>query len=172
MVYKLVRNRRNVTASLRSEDDVQELVQKCMIHLWEKSLPKYKQGSNAKVSTFLYRCAKNYISQEVRSTVRKKMAGKSIVIEHDLVMSSLKSKPHYGDKVLDHAAAHIVHNPRKVLTQVQCRVFWAMIDNPDMLRKDLATLLGYKLHSSFSTMIRRIKERIEDAGFDPDAYSK
>ena len=159
MIYKRVRD----IASTYQDDDVEEIAQKCMIHLWTKSMPKYvpDRRPHVKMSTFLHECATNFILQEVRSRKRAETTSRAIRI----AQQSDDTQPAHDsavDQVIDTAAIRIVESPEKYFTVSQRRVFNIMVENAHLPKKDIARILGYKRASSLSTMLLRIRNRIKE----------
>ena len=160
MVFKLVCDH---IQHHMTDDDVQEMVQKTMIWLWEKSIPKYDPNRvpHVKISTFLYCCARNYILTELRGMARATASATRMLFVDDKVLAGTAiNRDQSQDVLIEQAVQHLIQNPHLYLTGIQCRVFYAMVDNPNVRKKDLARLLGYKRASSFSMMIRRIIDRI------------
>jgi DNA-directed RNA polymerase specialized sigma24 family protein len=160
MLYKLVRKR--VRGSV-DEDQVHEIVQKCMIWLWEKSLPKYDgwRTPRVKVSTFLFRCAANFINQEVRAFQRRMTAKKRVhLMDPEMMIQTLHSQDTHLDDRIASVADDVLANPEKYLTAAQVKVFKKITSNRGEMMKDMATTLGYQRPSSLSMMMRRIRERI------------
>lgn len=162
MVYQLTRKRaRNQV----DDDQVNEIVQRCMIWMWQKSLPKYDalRTPRVKVSTFIYRCAQNFIKQEIRSIMRGRLSKRRITyIDPDLMLQSLQAQDTTLDEKIHSLANDVQEHPEKYLTEAQVAVFNAIVHNKGELMKDLAVKLGYKRASSLSMMKRRIFERIAE----------
>ena len=160
MLYKLVRKR--IRGSV-DEDEVHEVVQKCMIWLWERSLPKYDawRVPGVKISTFLYRCAANFISQEVRAFQRRQMTKKRVhLMDPEVMIQTLRARDTRLDDRISAVADDVLAHPAKYLTAAQVKVFKKVTDNSGEMMKDMATTLGYQRPSSLSMMMRRIRERL------------
>ena len=160
MLYKLARRR---VQGLMDEHEVQEIVQGAMIWLWERSLPKYDAWRRpaVKVSTFLYRCAANFINQEVRAIMRRRNSRRRVLlVDPDLMMQTLHSTQSPLDDKIAAVAQDVLDHPEKYLTVSQVQVFKTITANPHTMMKDLARELGYQRASSLSMMLRRIRERI------------
>ena len=160
LLYQRVRKR---SRGQLDEDQVQEIVQRCRIWLWEKSLPKYDahRVPHVKVSTYLYQCADNFIKQELRSAVRRHISRKKMTyVDPDLMLHTVHAQDTHLDDRIAVVAGDVLKHPGKYLTTAQVAVFEAMINSPGVLMKDLAKRLGYQRASSLSMMMRRIRERI------------
>lgn len=160
MLYQLVRKR--VRGSV-DEDEVNEIVQKCMIWLWEKSLPKYDAWRipKVKVSTFLYRCASNFVHQEVRAFERRRITRKSVqLMDPEVMIQTIHSRDTHLDDRIAALAEDVRIHPEKYLTAAQVKVFRKVAGNSSEMMKDMATTLGYQRASSLSMMMRRIRERL------------
>ena len=145
-------------------NDLDDVVQKTMIHLWQVSLPKYNAWRKpfCKPSTFLFRCAYNYVSQEMRVISRARKTHMLCTGFADLELRQDR------DRLLDvriaALAEEVIRNPERFLTPSQSMVFSTLLDNEGKMMKYLAEILKYRRASSLSMMLRRIKERI--AGID------
>ena len=145
-------------------DDVSEVVQRCRIWLWQRSMPKYDSDFKSKITTFLYACANNFIRQEVRAILRRRLSTRHISSVDPVLIDAYHLAPdeHLDDKI-EAAADDVLARPGKYLTKTQVRVFRAIVDQPpdtEIMMKKLAVRLGYKRQSSLSTMLARIRERI------------
>lgn len=164
MLYQLVRRRVQQTVD---EDRVQEIVQRCREWLWLRSLPKYNAWRGVKVSTFLYRCAGNFINQEVRGISRQQQSPARVAsVDPEVMHQTMYSPDQSLDRRVERVATEVLRNPQKYLTESQVTVFRAITDNPGTQMKDLAKQLGYQRASSLSMMLRRIKERIVDISIE------
>jgi len=158
MLYKLVRRR---VRSLLDEDQINEIVQKCRIWIWQKSLPKYNTTFGVKVSTFLYRCAVNFINQEVRAILRRANSRRRIIlVDPEVMIQTVQAPSSITDRKIALVAQDVQQHPEKYLTAAQVHVFKTIMDNPGVMKKDLAARMGYERPSSLSMMMRRIRERI------------
>lgn len=160
MLYQLARKR---AKGQLDDDQVHEVVQKCRIWLWQKSLPKYDAHRErpVKISTFLFRCAANFIKQEMRSVMRHRVSRHRMnYIDPDLMLQTLQAQDTHLDEKIQAVAEDVLEHPEKYLTGAQVEVFQTMIQNPGMLMKDIAKKLGYQRASSLSMMMRRIRERL------------
>ena len=157
MIYKLVRGALQFPLD---ENDIVEIVQECRVWLWEKSIPKFDPQRGVKMSTFLYRCASNFIQQRLRSMSRAAAGHHDVTMEQTAALAAALEGDDRIEIQVERAAERVMLHPERYFTATQCRVFYAMTDNPNMRKKDLAVLLGYKRASSLSMMVRRIKERI------------
>jgi DNA-directed RNA polymerase specialized sigma24 family protein len=162
LLYQRVRKR---ARGQIDEDQIQEIVQRCRIWLWEKSLPKYdaKREPHVRVSTYLFQCADNYVRQELRSLSRRRIGRKKMTyVDPDLMLHTVRANDTHLDERIAIVAEDVLCNPGRYLTAAQVEVFNAMVNSPGILMKDLAKGLGYKRASSLSMMVRRIKERIKE----------
>ncbi len=169
MLYDLVRQRQKEVNL--SGPDVEDIVQECRIHLWQKSLPHYDahRQPHTTISTFIYRCAYNFINQELRSRCRHKSSKKRLVLlKHDVVISQTSDRSNtennnISDRQIEELARKIRKNPEKYLTPRQVEVFKKVMDSPSgTLMKDLAASLEFERSSSLSMMLQRIKEKISN----------
>jgi len=158
MLYKLVRRR---VRSLLDEDQINEIVQKCRIWIWQKSLPKYNTTYGVKVSTFLYRCAVNFINQDVRAILRRANSRRRIIlVDPEVMIQTVQAPSTITDRKIAQVAQDVQDHPEKYLTAAQVQVFKTIMANPGVMKKDLAAQMGYERPSSLSMMMRRIRERI------------
>jgi DNA-directed RNA polymerase specialized sigma24 family protein len=145
-------------------DTIEEIVQKCRMWMWKKSLPKYNawRRPKVKVSTFLHKCATNFIRQERRTLMRRQRPHQGALRQSNLDVN-------YGgdctvefdiDRKVEALANDIIAHPEKYMTASQTAVFKAVVNNPDTMMKDLATQLQYARASSLSMIKRRIRERL------------
>ena len=168
MIYEQARRK----GSGRVDDSqIQEIVQRCRIWLWEKSLPKYDAWRTppVKVSTFLYQCVHNFMKQEFRGVARKKVGRRQMMYcDPDVMLHTLQARDTSMDDRIAAKAEDILYRPECYLTEAQVIVFKAMIDNPTILMKDLAVMLGYQRASSLSMMTRRIRDRLTEIDIEED----
>jgi hypothetical protein len=75
-------------------------------------------------------------------------------------LTSLTTESRVGDHHVERLADDILAQPEKYFTKPQCVVLRAIIANPHKSKKQIATELGYRRASSFSMMLRRIKDQI------------
>ena len=168
MVSSLVNAR---LKQMAGDDENEELIQKTMISLWEKSIPKFDPSRGVKLSTFLYDCARNFIATEVRSLARAARPGRRIALISQETMAGLGSKTEqHVNIIVEKAAAGIMAHPERHFTARQRTVFRALTKNPLMRRKDLARMLGYKRAGSLSMMIHHICLRLKSVDMEAVAY--
>jgi hypothetical protein len=164
MLYQLVRRRVQQTVD---EDRIQEIVQRCREWLWQRSLPKYDNWRGVKISTFLYRCAGNFINQEVRAINRQHQSPNRVtVVDPEVMFQTMQASDHAIDNQVEKVATDVLKNPEKYLTESQAVVFRAITRSPGTQMKDLARRLGYQRASSLSMMLRRIRERITEISIE------
>lgn len=162
MIYDIAR--RHLPSDIDS-DSITEVVQKCMIWLWQKSLPKYNawRVPSVKVSTFLHTCATNFILQERRTINRSRRANQGSLITQKTNYNNAQGMMGPDlDRKIEQLAKDIIANPEKYMTGSQVTVFNAVLNNPDRMMKDLADDLNYARASSLSMIKRRIRERISE----------
>jgi hypothetical protein len=111
------------------------------------------------MSTFLFRCASNFIKQEIRAMARDPFR-QHAHIDQTHLCDGMAAGDMAEDDAIDAAAEDIIRHPERYFSPPQRRVFLAMIDNGHVKRQDLATILGYNRASSLSMMLRRIKAKI------------
>lgn len=147
------------------EDDVQELTQRIRIHLWIHAIPLFDPSRNIKLTTFLYRCIENKIKEEIRRLhrlrTRKKTAPPKLMDDDELTK---RAAPDISlDQRIRELADYITTYPEKFLTDDQSRAFAAVMNaGHNEKLQDIAMKLGYKRNTSFSMMMRRIKDAITD----------
>jgi DNA-directed RNA polymerase specialized sigma24 family protein len=177
MLYRMARRRAGVGLD---DQAIQEIVQRCRSWLWQKSLPKFDawRERKAKVSTFIFRCARNFVNQEVRSLVRARESPKRIHnIDPELLVHVVQGSDLAFDRKIEVVSRHVHKNPEAYFTPVQCQVFKAVTENPGVPMKELARRLGYQRASSLSMIMRRIRERVmeidvEDFEFDGNEHTR
>lgn len=163
MLYKLAF--KHIRQWSADRDEVEEVVQRTRIQLWNYSLPKFDTSRCEKVTTFIYSCADRFIRSESRHRQRA-----------SLPTSRSQRLKFFGDGAppliraagpdtrldnrIEQIADKVRENPGLYLTGAQVEVFNAMIHSPGVLMKDLAKRLGYQRASCLSMMMRRIRERI------------
>jgi DNA-directed RNA polymerase specialized sigma24 family protein len=162
MVFSLVKQ--SMPKDLTIED-VEDLVQECNLHLHIKSLPRYDawRKPKVKISTFLRACIFNWVRQKRRVVISKRMSkpGRSHTIsQSDYPFHTLPAPDESVDRYVEALAADLLSNPDAFLTPHQAAALRAVVDNDGSTMQKLSIDLNYKLPSSFSTMKKKIRERI------------
>lgn len=157
MLFKIARD---ILPEEVDSDTVHEVVQRCRIWLWQKSLPRYDAWRGVKVSTFVFTCAGNFIRQEKRAMLRK-VKNVELLPDGDIEpLTSLREADRTMDRKIEQLSRDIIENPEQHMTPAQSAVFSSMLDNSQMMMKTLANKLGYRRPSSLSMIKRRIRERL------------
>lgn len=188
MVRKLAHDLMPMTMR-RWPERIDDWVQDTLLHLWQKSLPKYEVDSGNKLSTYLYVCARNYILTIIRRELRHKQLrakGYSEVcgthprsiatIGHDTddygsdrlgaveeTIGPLRP-PHPA--VITRVAEAISAHPERILTTHQCRIFHARADNPSLSTRSMAILLGYRTSCGVLKIEQAIRARVRAVDID------
>ena len=166
LIYSIARRR---CRGMVDESTIQDIVQRCRIYLWERSLPKYDAHRGVKISTYLFGCIKNFLRSEIRqqlispSKVREQHFLR-IPVGNELTMSgaaNLIAPDTSLDDKIEAIAASITAHPERFLTKNQTRIFRAVVDAPHSTSlQEISAGLGYRNQSSLSTALARIRLRI------------
>jgi DNA-directed RNA polymerase specialized sigma24 family protein len=144
--------------------EVDDLVQDCRLKLWQHSLPRYDLHSRpfTKVSTFVHACARSFYYREFARTARRisRFAAHDALDIHDEAADLFVSPHGVQDAQIEKLAERVLSNPWAYLTDRQTEVVLTVADNPEMMKKDLAVMLGYDCPGSLSTIMKRICERL------------
>lgn len=174
-----------ITAALASVDDmvhrqairyfatqgrgrVEEMAADATCWLATHCLPRFDSSKNTKLSTFAHSCIARYMLGELRRQKRIRHAEKTITDLGPAAAPAMRRMiaPDRGhdDRIVDLADA-IMSDPSRYLTAMQSKVLTAIVNNPGMAMRDIATMLGYRQAGSLSTELLRIRERL--AEIDP-----
>jgi len=172
MIYKQARSMSKGKGRGVDESQIQEIVQKCRIWLWEKSIPQFNPARHTKMSTFLFTCIANFMRQEFRSITRRKFGRRQLMfVNPDIFRQMPQSRDFVLDGKIRELASDVIEHPEKYLSKTQVQVFCTMRDNPRMLMKEIATKLGYQRASSLSMMVRRIRNKIAQVAIEDGIYA-
>jgi DNA-directed RNA polymerase specialized sigma24 family protein len=143
-----------------------DIIQKCRLHLLNRSLPQFDRTKHTKISTFLHVCINRYVLQERRRLDR--VRENTFVIRfddyapEDLTLDEFRPGRDERLSGAIEAASDDVHaHPEKYMTSRQAEVFRAVTTaEPGEKLQDIAKQLGFSRPSSLSIIMRRIRERI------------
>jgi hypothetical protein len=161
---------RNVLPKDVDDDAVLEVVQRCRIWLWQKSLPKFNAWRGVKVSTFLHKCATNFIRQEKRAMTRRRHITQTLDAAFLDSLDARQEEDRIHDRQIEALSLDIMANPSEYMTPSQVTVFLAVVNNPEQMMKVLAQSLNYRRASSLSMIKRRIRERLASIDIEEFAY--
>ena len=160
MLYDLLRKRGDIGLN---ESDLEDIIQECRIHLWRTSLPKYDpyRKPRTTVSTFLHRCASNFINQALRTKARVQGSRRNLVFVQNEALTQHSVSPDVTcDRNVEAFAKEIRMHPDKYLTKRQSEVFRKMMESDGQMMKELAESLDLRMASSLSMMLQRIKTKL------------
>jgi hypothetical protein len=159
MLYGLA-NDINEKLGLHAED-VDDVVNQCMEHLWQCSLPRFDTRRATKVSTYIHDCAARYLSRQLSRT---KARGHRRTKHHapEFELDTLHAQDRTCDARVERLALRVLANPEAYLSTQQAAVLRAVVSQPDRKLKDIAKDLGYELQSSLSMMLRKIASNLAD----------
>jgi DNA-directed RNA polymerase specialized sigma24 family protein len=162
---------RRMAMNLTSQNDVEDLVQRCMLSLWEKSLPRYDawRVPKTKVTSFLHRCALMFMYQDARRRVaarRKHLKAFPCTRKpghgRDAIRDSHMDDVAMPDQTIERIALHVLDNLEQYFTRSQVRAMRAVQANPQALHREVARMLGYRSPSSVSMILTRMRTRLRN----------
>lgn len=137
---------------------IEEMAADAAIYLWQRCLPRFDTRNGAKVSTFLFVCAKNRMRDIARSRLRQRRNAK---LHQEGAASKLPTANDRCDRQVERIAKDVIANPEKYLTPQQCRIFRAMQTMPpETPKQEIAKKLGYANAGYLSTMVGRMRDAI------------
>jgi DNA-directed RNA polymerase specialized sigma24 family protein len=132
-----------------------DAVQDTILHLLEHALPAFDPTRGAKLTTYLKRCALNYIREEARKIRRQRRLSPAPLEDADPI-----GPDQSHDRQVEQLAEMIVSDPGTHLnSQFRAALLKAIVENPEAPRGAVANLLGVDVRKVWSTLYR-VKEEI------------
>ncbi len=142
------------------EDTLDDLIQRCIIHIWQHSLPRYDTREGTKVTTFIHYCAFNYFRLHMTRTYRRAQSEAESAPDEEFAE---RVAPEDGaDHKIEELARSIIDNPEFFLTSVQAEVLTTIVNHPRLKMQEVAKMLGYTSACTLSHIMQRIRKRITD----------
>ena len=144
-----------------SKEDREDLKQEVMIHLWNKVIPKHDPRIS-KLSSFIYRCATNFIIRKVRKMTRERESSSDAAFGFtERKMERLSSR------AIDAAKDRLEHLTYLLedgdLARAREAVVVELISgNPNITQREIADEMGYKHPSAISMMLLRMRKRLHE----------
>ena len=158
MIYSVVRRR----LAGQTEANVQELAQRCRIHLWTYSLPRFDahRTPNVKVSTFLHCCISRFVSQEVRSESRARYRCK-LIPDGDLAACATPAPDESNDRAIEAFVARLAADPEKYLPAAQAKAFRTYLAaRPGAPMREMCHATGHVAPASLCNLFARLRQTI------------
>jgi hypothetical protein len=147
----------------------QDLTQLANLHLAGHCLPRYDRLRGIKVTTFLHKCLGRFFAGKRRSegrhfaSKRYQRAPKTMRLTDPLRQTlQVKSNDTPESRFVEAVADYVIQHPEDFLTRAQAAILGQLLANDGMQMQELSKRLGYNKPTSFSTILRRIKDRVSD----------